>query len=151
MPTLLGDAYPITFGGYPTHMSTSDLHIWRTYQSTIPATARALYFDVRLGDGRPAGPETPDYLRRMWRLNTQKRADVVVEYPDRWHLIELRNNAQLNAIGRLLGYQALWKATPPDARPLTIELVTDNHDQDTADLARAHGITYTVLDTGLHG
>jgi len=150
MPTELGHPYPPDFAGYPTHMSTSDFHIWVAYQPTIPKTALALYFDVRLGEGRPAGPETPDYLRRMWRLNTQKRADVVIEFPDRWHLIELRNNAQLNAIGRLLGYQQLWKLDPPDPRRLTIELVTDNTDADTAQLAQTQGFTYTVLPVGIH-
>jgi hypothetical protein len=145
MPTELGAPFPITYDGIPTHMSTQDLTIWQRWRSRIPPNARAIYFDVRLGEGHHAGDDAEDDARRMWYQLTAKRADVVLEMPQGWLLLELRDSAQSNAIGRLLLYQKLWKADPPDPRPLSLMLITNARDPDVEGLAEDHGIGYLVV------
>lgn len=125
-------------------MSTQDYTIWQRFRRVLPSTTRGLYFNVRLGSGRDLPDDTSDHWRDRWRTLTAKRADVVIEQPDGWLLVELRENAQLNAIGRLLGYRKLWTDEPPDARPLSLLLVTNVLDPDVRDLAADHGIGYLI-------
>lgn len=146
MPVDLKRRFPPTFTGRPQQISALDLQLWLMYRQLLPEDTRALYFDVGLGAGRPAPPHTDPTTAAQWRAITQKRADVVVELPDHWRLVELREQAQANAIGRLLVYRTLWLDDPPDQRPLELQLVTNVDDPDVRRIARDNQIDYLVLE-----
>lgn len=145
MPTTLGPPFTTDFAGVPPHMSTQDYDIWLRFRSALPPTTRALYFDVRLGTGYQLGDEHDDDAKTMWYQLTAKRADVVVELPAGWLMVELRDHAQSSAIGRLLMYKKLWQAEPPDSQPLSLMLVTNTRDPDVQALAADHGIGYQIV------
>src|SRR5689334_11283823 len=112
MTVELGNAYDVAFAGVPAHMSTEDYALWIRYRPTLATGNPVLYFDVALGGDRAAEANAPkDFERMWWRLNA-KRIDVLAVYSDRIDIIELRNAAQANAIGRLLMYKQLWDADP---------------------------------------
>lgn len=145
MPTTLGPPYPPAYTGLPTHMSTEDYTIWLRYRDTHLAGALALYFDVKLGSGRrDQATGTPAELNFWYNVNA-KRADVVARFSDHVQLIELRTNAQANAVGRLITYRVLWQDDPPFPEPLTVELVTDSYDPDVERISQLNTITYTLL------
>lgn len=146
MPTDLKRRFSPSFTGRPQQLSALDFQLWLAYRLTLPPDTIALYFDVGLGDGRPAPPGTDPATQQQWRVITQKRADVLVELPDRWLLVELRETAQPNAIGRLLTYRTLWLDDPPDQRPLNLQLVTNSPDPDVERLAAAHDIAYIIIE-----
>ncbi len=145
MPTELGPPYPINYPGLPTHMSTEDYTLWVRYQTTIPQTARALYFDVKLGGHRAIAQNPPPNLAHMWYSANAKRADVLIAYDDHVSIVELRTRAQPNAIGRLQTYRMLWEDDPAIPGPLTLELITDTYDPDIERLSKEVAITYRVL------
>lgn len=145
MPTELGPPFPVDLQGIPPHMSTEDFSIWLLYQRTIPRDAQRLYFDVRLGADDKMNAHSDPAIARMWWANNAKRADVLIEFPDRLEMIELRTNALPNAVGRLLTYRMLWNDDPAIAKPLTMTLVTDHQDRDVERLCAANQIGYTVL------
>lgn len=144
MPTILKNRFDVSFNGIPPRMSYEDLQIWQRWRRSMPQNAVALYFDVGLGEGRPYPGDAPPEFREMFLLNSQKRADVVIEYPDHWLMIELRDNAQANAVGRLALYRELWKLDPPDDRPLDLYLITNNPDPDIELITRPALITYVI-------
>lgn len=145
MPTVLHRSYPPDWPGYPPHMAREDFAIWKRWYPTVDPRPIELYFDVGLGEGRePLDTATPDE-RELWRHLTQKRADALLVFPDRVHLVELRHAATPNAIGRLLVYRRLLHDDNPFGTPITTELVTDQLDPDLPAIARATRITYTVI------
>lgn len=145
MPTILKQPFSPDFGGQPPRMSTEDSVIWFSWYPTLNPKPQRLYFDVGLGNGRPFPAGGDESLRSMFLSNSQKRADVVMEFPDRWRIVELRDSAQSNAVGRLALYRELWKLDPPDRRPLELFLVTNNADPDLQLLTNPALITYIVL------
>jgi hypothetical protein len=137
----LGFRYAPGWKGVPPHISSEDFEIWKRWRDTdLPANALSWYFDVGLG-GQVVEHETDEALTRMWRRVTSKRADVVLEYPDRWIIVELRFAASASALGRLAQYKTLWQEDPPDDRPVDLVLVTDRLDPDLERVASNFGIT----------
>lgn len=143
----LGRSYPWDYQGIPTHMSTEDYALWLAYQPTLAAKAPLLYFDVRIGAQQQAEQQAPPLAVYGWWAVNAKRIDVLEAYPEHATIVELRNDAQPNAIGRLLTYQMLWKREAPLPLPVRMHLVTNRLDPDVADLAAAQGIEYTVIYT----
>lgn len=145
MPTLLGPRFGAGFTGRPTRMSEEDLPIWARYFPKIRPTTLALYFDVGLGlaDNLPASDDAEQLLG--WIKNTQKRADVILERAEDVLLIELRFNAQLNAVGRLYGYRLLLEEDNPFHKIIIPVLVTNRRDSEVERAALALKIAYDVV------
>jgi hypothetical protein len=71
---------------------------------------------------------------------TALRADVVLEFPTHWLIVELRGHAGASALGAVLTYVGLWKKEPPDARPVSGLIVTDFVNGDAVAAADAAGV-----------
>lgn len=141
----LGTAFKPSFEGWATHLTEEDQALWMKSKHIITRGALNVYFDVKLGKGpRHLWPkETP--VPREWLEITRKRADVIVEFPDSWEIIELRHNPKASALGRLILYLRLWKEDPPDDRPATATMVSDTLDPEVKGLADALNIRYLVF------
>jgi len=145
MPTILGTKYPPTFGARPPRMSQEDFPIWSRWYNTNHDDALALYFDVGLGlpDELPDSDDANQLLG--WIRNTQKRADAIIERQRDVLIIEMRFNAQMNALGRLRGYQILLEDDNPFGKPIIPVLVTNKRDSEVARLAEDLKIVYEVV------
>lgn len=145
MPTILGNRYEPNFTGHPPRMSAEDFPIWQRWYPTIKPSARALYFDVGLGlpDELPQSDDADQLLG--WIRNTQKRADAIIERDADVLLVELRFNAQLNALGRLEGYQLLLQDDNLFRKPIIPVLVTNKSDSEVKRLAEKNRIVYEVV------
>lgn len=145
MPTTLGPEFPPTFEGIPPRMSPEDLQIWRRWWPKHRHEAIRLFFDVGLGLPDEL-PQTQDANQLLgWIRNTQKRADVIIERADDVLLIELRFQAQLNALGRLTGYRLLLNDDNPFNKPIIPLLITDKPDSEVERLAIALTVAYDVV------
>ena len=147
MPTMLGESYPPTWAGTPKRMSKEDYALWQIYQATELEGATAVYFDVLLGKGQAAGQQETEEERKFWREKTQLRADVVVEYPDRVRVVELRINASVSTIGRTQAYQMLLKDDNPFGKPVEAEVVTNTENAQVREIAERQKVIYTALKT----
>lgn len=145
MPTRLGRRFAPDYHGHPPHLSPQDSAIWFEWYPTLDPKPQDLYFDVGLGAGRPTPPGTPEPYARMWEHITQKRADALLIYPHSTVILELREAATANAIGRLLTYAHLLATDDPFGLPIRCHLVTNAPDPDLPSLARAHNIEYTIV------
>jgi hypothetical protein len=70
-------------------------------------------YNVRLGSGFDPGPTYPQNIRDMAVANTQKRVDAVGYKGEQVTLIEVKDRAGFSAVGQLVGYLHLYKATNP--------------------------------------
>lgn len=144
MSTFLGDVFPPIIGRRPPRVSEPETSIYQRWSKNLPAGVVRSYFDVGLGDGNPAPVGTAKNIRRMWLRNTQKRADVVLEFLDKVAIVELRSIAQSNAIGRLQLYKMLYLRDPVIGTNVEIWLVTDLFIQEVDDLAKLVGVKYII-------
>ncbi len=145
MPTIIGESRPAAFDGRPARMSQEDYGIWQRWIVRQRAKIQRMHFDVGLGDGQEAPSQAPDNFRRMWLRNTQKRADAVLETTDGLWLIELRFDANSNAIGRLKLYEQLY-AEDPILGPLSqCVLVSNIHYSELKALSATLGISYHIV------
>jgi hypothetical protein len=115
----------------------------KTHESLYDSFA----YNVRVGKGIDPGPAYDADMRRMAVMNTQKRIDAVAYKGSTVTLIEVKDRATLSAIGQLVGYGALWQPPPAFPNPPALLLVCRVIDDDTAQTARAHGITVNIVPT----
>lgn len=140
----LGPEFLPTWNGYPPRMSEEDYRIWTRWYPTIRQSVLRIWFDIGLGNIPEIPPGTSAELAFMWERNNQKRADAIIEAPTEIWLVELRNAASLNAIGRLEGYQDLLQPDAPWNKPIVPYLVTNHEDRDVRASAEKRGIRYLV-------
>ncbi|SRR5712691_2711623 len=113
------------FTGWPPHMSSVDFILWQRFRRKFPLAFGAVYYDVAVGPGTPAGAGATAAVLEAWLRITRHRVDVVGEGAAGWVLIEVRGAAGPGAVGSLVVYRNLWNADPPDTRPVRLWLVTD--------------------------
>ena len=140
-----GRPWDINTPGTPPHLSREDYPLYERYLPLVRAAMRRTWFDVALGPEQPTTPDTPPPIHAMWTRLNRKRLDVLWDSETHWHIVELRDQAQPNAIGRLLTYRALWYADPPDSRPVILELITNRDDAAVRLTCRQLSIIYYVV------
>ena len=145
MPTILGPRFTRDYTGYPPRMSPEDYEIWRRWWPSQKDNAVAVYFDVGLGLPDELPPATDANQLLGWIRNNQKRADAIIERSTDVLLIELRFNAQLNALGRLHGYKVLLEDDNPIRKPIIPVLVTNRRDSEVYRIAQELRIAYEVI------
>lgn len=146
MNTDLGTAYGKDYTGLPAHMPDTEIKIWTRWKERALENSLRVWFDVGLGPGAPIPENTDPNIAKMWKRNTQRRADVIIEYPTSVAIVEIRYNANPNVVGRLLTYRRLWLADNPiPDKPVELLVVTDILDQDTLDTCEETGVNYLVI------
>ena len=151
MPTVIPQTELPHYTGTPRRMSTEDYAIWYRWRQIDRNPWIKFHFDVGVGSGKDPGPNVSAADAAMWLQNTQKRIDVLGELADRVVIIELRQRAQPNALGRLLVYKTLYEENPLDARPVELWLVTDTPDPELERIARSYGVKYVLVPARQRG
>jgi hypothetical protein len=90
-------------------MNPRDILVWKNWLYANSTRFDRYEYNVRLGDGVDPGPSYPDWARRMWTLNSMKRADVVAVKSGRVTIIEVEDNPGLTSFGQLSGYITFWR------------------------------------------
>jgi hypothetical protein len=104
-----------------------------------------ILFNVRLGEGQDVGPEYPEEIRRMARLLTQKRADMVARDGRVVDLIEVKVRIAFPVIGQLLGYRGLWQREHPDLPVRNLIAIGRDVVPDMEEIIRENGITIELF------
>jgi hypothetical protein len=145
MPTTLGQAFAPTWAGTPPGMSEIDTQLWHRWRTEGLKKALQVYFNVRMGFDDPMPKELSKKDIEFWYIYVAKRADAIAEYDDHIKIIELRDDANANAIGRLMMYKMLWDKDPKINKPVKLLIVTNRDDVDTQSLAHLQGIEIEVV------
>lgn len=144
MPTWLGQEFATDWNGIPPHMISGDYRVWQSTRAHVLQNALKVFYDVGVGSGQPVPPGTEDNIAYAWTKSTQRRIDVLVEYQDHIKIIELRENAKEQELGRLEMYELLYLRDPVLAKPVKLMLISGFIDKDVEELARLKGIEYVI-------
>lgn len=145
MPTVLGRKYAVDFTGIPEGMSREDYLIWKVYRTRYIPGHSDIYFNVRLGSGVDPGPSYSDSDRSYWVTMTQLRADVIYVDADKVTILELRDAAKADVVGRLLAYRMLLLEDDPFNKPIVMQVATNRSHRDVEALCSSVGIRYLVI------
>jgi len=111
-------------------MPVGDLLIWFRYRHQVAKLFDRLYFNVRVGEPTLFEKDIPPEILDMSIAISRRRIDVVGETPTDWRLMELRHDAGTESLGQILMYKALWFSDPPDARAVSLAIVSDRSNKD---------------------
>lgn len=145
MPTTLGKQYSIDWRGDPPHMLQPDIPVWYRFLELYGGEIRALYYDCYLGGPYLSPEDEKDWMKRMWRANTAKRADAIGETDTEVWIIEVSNYPGMRAVGQMLTYQTLWLEDPRIAKLERLLLVCGRIDEDIAAACGKMGILVYVV------
>ena len=126
-------------------MLTPDIPVWYRFLDQWEHEMVRLYYDCLLGGPYLSPEEMKDPLKKMWRWNTSKRPDAIVETKDEVWIIEVSANPGLRAMGQCFSYQALWEEDPVIAKIDRAILVCETLDTDLGAAAGKMGVRIFVV------
>jgi hypothetical protein len=129
---------------YP-HLLPEDAAVWDRYMDTQNFADARLYYDVRVGEGRPVGNAYPDNIQKMARDLSQRRIDVLIERPELYTIVEVTTAASLKAIGQLAVYRHLFTMDHLPDRQVNTLLICSSIDPDLKSYADTYLIPYAVV------
>lgn len=129
---------------YP-HLLPQDAAVWDRFLALHGSEYITIDYDIRVGDGRDPGPETPDNLRSMALDLSMRRIDAVGDTGDQIHIIEITRVAGLKALGQLLAYPTLYATRFPTTKPIIPILVAESFDSDCKPAFDTHKIAYHLV------
>jgi len=126
-------------------MLATDVPVWYRFLDSHQIEFQDLHYDCLLGAPALAPEEELDPLRKMWRFNISKRADVIAVTPAHVWIIEVADDPGLRALGQLHVYHSLWLQDPVINLPERLILVCERIDPHLLDAAIQHGVTVYVI------
>jgi hypothetical protein len=129
---------------YP-HLLTEDALVWDRYLGAHPIAKTRLFYDVRVGEGRPVGDEYPDNIRKMALDLSQRRIDVLIDFDDYWLIVEITTKASLKSIGQLAVYKHLFTIGNNPQKAVKTLLVCSSIDPDLKSFADTYQMPYEVV------
>lgn len=145
MPTELGRPFSIDWRGNPPHMLAPDIPVWYRFLDVYGFMFKKLYYDAYVGGFFFSSKKLLDPFQRMWRANTAKRIDALVETEKNVLIIEVSLVPGLRAIGQLEVYRYLWLEDPKIEKPALRLLVCQGIDNDVIAAASSLGIVTYVM------
>ena len=122
------------------HMLPAERKLWEEWLIEFGKGWHGYEYDVRVGRGVDPGEEYPENIRRMARMLTQKRIDVVAWRQGVLWIFEVKPHAGLSAYGQLLAYEKLYRKTFGYGGPIQLAVVTEAMTPDERELYEEAGI-----------
>jgi len=145
MPTELGKAFSIEWRGNPPHMLSPDIPVWYRFLDDYGFMFKKLYYVAYVGRFYFSSKQLLDPFQKMWRANTAKRIDALVETEKNVWIIEVSLIPGLRAIGQLEVYRYLWLEDPKIDKPVYRVLVCQAIDNDVIAAAGSLGIATYIM------
>lgn len=83
------------------------IDLWRKWLRLYQDKFQGFEYNVRVGQGLDPGPNATDEMRRMWKMLTTKRIDVVAARQNQTWVIEIEPRPGMRTLGQLVGYMGL--------------------------------------------
>ena len=129
---------------YP-HMVGEDSTVWERFIKKFPDRFDSVDYDWRVGDGMILDPDTDENIKRMTKMITQKRIDVVgwnQEFPT---IIEVRCRIGLGILGQILGYRTLFEKDFPNILKPRILVVCEIIGKDDLAVMESYNVPVEVV------
>lgn len=143
---------PYAHRGYYQHLSPRDTALWDQFITRYPNEFELVWYDIPCGctplDGQP---NDPPWLERYATQTYCKRIDVIAQAGSHFHIIELKPNAGMTALGQVIMYTHCLRDQVPKSYRLEPHIITDHADPDLFPLLARFGVTLDELDkTDVH-
>jgi len=126
-------------------MLPPDVPVWYRFLEKWGYPFINLYYDVLLGGPYLTEAEKQDPIKRMWRINMAKRADVIAELENEVWIIEVSADPNLKCFGQLQAYRALWLRDPKIHKIEKCILVGETIEPDILDAAGTYGLLVFIV------
>ena len=113
-----------------THMMGDDIPIWERFILRNPKYFNTVDYDFRVGSGMALQPGWDTNFKRMAKMITQKRIDVLGWRGDNPTIVEVKKRAGLSTLGQVLGYRTLFIRDFPHLGKPDLLVVTESADSD---------------------
>lgn len=134
---------------YP-HLLPWDIPLWEEFLDLHGQDYERFEYDIRVGRGRPAPRSLPANIRKMALDLSMRRIDAVGHKRAGIDIIEVTRVADLKAIGQLMAYPRLYRATYEPSLPVRPVLVLEHFHTDMLPVIQELNLVYYLLspDTG---
>lgn len=129
---------------YP-HMLGEDVPVWERFIDAYPSRYDSVDYDWRVGDGVTPDPEWDEAMKRMAKMLSQKRIDVVAWNGESPTIIEVKARCGLSAVGQIRGYRVLFRAGFPLLGDPGVLIVCGRVSPDDERVLRAEGIPFAIV------
>lgn len=109
---------------YP-HMSPREEELWDQYLVWCPHRFLSLIYDLHLGDSAPIDPTWEPWVVDLVMATSRKRVDVIGETEKEIIIYEVKDRADMSALGQLLSYESLYREEYQPTKPVKKVVITD--------------------------
>lgn len=127
-------------------MLPREIVVWVAWLQLHESEYSGWQYNVRIGKGDDPGPTYPDNIRQMAIANSQKRLDALAFQGPQPFIFEVKDRAQLSAVGQLLGYSHLYRMDNPLQPEPVLVLVTNRTTADLGVVTHASNIRLDLVD-----
>jgi len=128
-----------------THLLGADVPIWERFLEKFADDFTSFEYDVHVGNGITAPEDWPEEYRRMTKILSQKRIDVVAHKETELWIIEIKKEAGLGALGQVLGYILLHQQDFVTTKKLVGTIVTNFLQPDMEFLLEHFGLQHFIV------
>lgn len=142
-------APPIPTRPYFPGMRQPEALIWAAWLSTNHQDGADYSYNVPIGPSVDPGAGHPDGVRTGAIYNSQRKVDVIIQQGVMTTIVEVKERAQLGAIGQLLGYRHLWDDAHPGELGAKMLLLTARESAGVRAVSARHGIDFELVPVDL--
>jgi len=126
---------------YP-HLKAEETEIWSRFIEKYPDAFESVDYDILVGKGAEVGAGESEEMRKDIEYLTKKKIDVVGYKNNEISVIEIRQRAGLDMVGKVVAYLELYRAIAPADKALIGVLITDQKMSDVEELCQKFGIRF---------
>ena len=94
---------PVKLPKYP-HLSFVDSRLWGTFLNSGPQGIEKVAYDVIVGKGRLASPNSTPNQKKNWQYLTSLKIDVLARTKLGYWIFECKHEANCESLGQILTY-----------------------------------------------
>lgn len=134
--------------GYYPGLNQSSVELWREWLGFYEDMFENYQYNVRVGQGIQSPAHLTDEEKRLWKMLTQKRIDVLCERLGESWIIEIVERPGLASIGQLVGYMHLAQQYLEMKERTRLALICARLGHDMAAIFRAQNVLVFLFPPG---
>lgn len=127
-----------------THLNSWEAYIWSKWLKKHIDEYFGYTYDVHVGTTTKTPKDFPDNYTTMVRALSRKRIDVVMEDIDNIYIVEVKDRAYPECLGRIITYRDSYIDTYNPNKPIKIILVATYIDPDLRRILDGLDIRYFI-------
>lgn len=128
------------------HMMPEDMATWTKYLQSEWNDLDRVWYDVHVGRSMNVLAGQPDYMQKVVDGVSRKRIDVVAARGDDYMIIEVKPEANMEAIGQVVTYSQLFVMEFKLSRGVKLRIISKTCDADIHEIAEKLYVEVIALE-----